>query len=330
MTDAVGNALTNADPFAFVNSTGGRLAADELRATPFGRCEDMDIVTLANGRQALLSSLTAETRVISIELVSATTAIVREFVNFDTIDLATGRDVNPLQSDPYALPGPGTTFNDPDNLAVDGFGGVYILEDAQPGDIWKAIDADRDGVAEAIGIFMSLGVDGAEPSGLLFDPNDPYRAICNVLGPTSGNSALWSFRTRPYPGSNRDVELQTGADAVRATGPGEFVKTVPGNHAAVVNVRSPDGTLVGAPFAAFFQVFPTSGTLVPFLPPLWLSPFAPWALLTVGAPPELPAAGSSTSVIVPPGLTGWSAIVQGIAIQDGVLVMTDAHEFVLN
>jgi hypothetical protein len=95
-------------------------------------------------------------------------------------------------------------------------------------------------------------------------------------------------------------------------------------------VRSPNGTLAGAPFAAFYQVFQTQYSVIPFLAPLWLSPFTPWTLLTVGASPSLPAAGSTTSTAVPPGLAGWSAIVQGIAVADGALVLTDAHEIVLN
>ena len=57
-----------------------------------------------------------ENRVLSIELTSETTAMVREFVNFDT------------------------------------------------GDIWKAADANRDGVAESIGLWASLGAGGSEPT----------------------------------------------------------------------------------------------------------------------------------------------------------------------
>jgi hypothetical protein len=53
------------------------------------------------------------------------------------------------------------------------------------------------------------------------------------------------------------------------------------------------------------------------------------AQLTVGVL-LLPADGSMTSTPVPPGLAGWSAIVQGLALANGGLVTTDAHEFVLN
>jgi len=253
------------------------------------------------------------------------------FVDFDTINLATGVDVNPLQSDPYSLPGPGTTFNDPDNLAVDAFGSVYIVEDAQPGDIWKAIDADRDGVAEAIGLFASLGVSGAEPSGLIFDPNDPYRCVCNILGPSSGNSALWSFDARPYPGSRLDLRLQTGVNAGANDGPGELVKNVAGNDRAILRLTSPNGGFTGAQYFVLIQAFPTVNSLVSMLPSVWLDPSQPIGVIAGTWGQLLPSIGSTTSVFVPPGLAGFSVIAQGVAYANGnSLVLTDGHEFVLH
>jgi hypothetical protein len=329
LTDTAGNPLTTADPYAFVTSTGARLAADEVRATPFGRGEDMDINTLANGHECLYSCLTSENRVISIELVDASTAIVRVFVDFDTIDLATGHDVNPQQNDPYTPPGPGSTFNDPDNLAVDAFGNVYIVEDASPGDIWRAIDVDRDGVAEAIARVVSDGVLDGEPTGMIFDPTDPYRFLCTIQGPPSGNSAMWSFSTRPFPGSNRDIELQFGIDSMPITGPGTFVSSGPGGHNLIAKFASPNGTFTGAPFAIFFQLYPTTASPTPFLLPLWLVPNAPFNLLTYAAPPALPAGGYTTSVPIPLGIGGWNALLQGVAVANGAWVFTEAHELVL-
>jgi Alkaline phosphatase PhoX len=330
MTDAVGNPLTATNPFVFGGSvTGGRDAADELFGTPFGRCEDMDIGVLANGREVLYSSLTRENRILAIELVSATQAIARVFVDFDTINLATGLDVNPLQSDPYTLPGPGTTFNDPDNLAVDAFGNVYIVEDAEPGDIWRVVDSDHDGVAEAIGIFASLGVGGAEPSGLIFDPNDPYRCVCNILGPSSHNSAMWAFHTRPFPGSQVDFRLQTGVDSGANDFPGEFVKAIPGNHHAILSVQSPGGGLALSLFYLLIQGFPTVNAPVSLLPSVWLNPGQD--IIVIGGGQPLPVSGSTTSVFVPPGLDGWSVMVQAAAYTNfGTLVLTDGHEYVLN
>ncbi len=337
LTDAAGNPLTATDPFVYVTANSGRAAADEILGTPYGRPEDMDLNTLANGNQAIYVSITSENRVISIELTGSDTAIVREFVNFDTINLATGTDVNPAQNDPYTSAGSGTVFDSPDNVAADAFGNIYVVEDGEPngGDIWKCIDANRDGVAESMGIFVSLGIIGSEPTGLIFDPNDPYRFIVNVQHPASGNNAMWSFRTRPYPGSNHDVELASGVNSAPRTGPGEFVKTANGGDAISVRFDSPDDSLTFAPFAGFLQPFPTSSQPTPFLPPLWISPFQPILLLNGGNVGGfqfiLPPGGTTTSLRVPSGLGGVSVLVQGVAITPtGALVMTDAHEIVLH
>ena len=67
IVDAAGNALTNANPFDFT-TRGGRAAADEVGATPFGRPEDLEIATLANGKEAIFMATTTENIVWSIEL----------------------------------------------------------------------------------------------------------------------------------------------------------------------------------------------------------------------------------------------------------------------
>lgn len=334
MTDANGVALTTANPFVWVTATGGRTAADELVGTPYGRPEDLDLKTLASGRQAVFVATTSENTVYSIELVSNTTAIVRTFVNFNSINLYTGTDVSPLQNDPYTSPGTGTALQNPDNIAIDAFGSVYVIEDNNPGDVWKCVDANNDGVAEALGLFVTLGVGGSEPSGMIFDPNDPYRFVCCIQHPSSGSDALWSFRTRPYAGSNGDLELRTGVDAVPTTGPGEFVKTALALDVVSLTVRSPNGANDARPFALLLQPVSTAAGATPFLPPLWMSPFLPMIPLMGGPVGQfwtvLPYGGSSTAVQVPPFLAGISVITQGIAVAaNGSLVCTDAHEIVL-
>lgn len=325
--------LTPTDPFSYVTTSAGATAADEVFGTPFGRPEDLDIGTLANGNEAVYVALTSENRVISIELVSNSNAIVRDFVNYDTINFATGMDVNPLQADPFTSPGPdpADNFDDPDNIAIDLNGDIYILEDETPGDIWKAIDRDGDGVAEGMGIWISLGIAGSEPTGLIFDPNDPYRCICNIQHPSSGNDALWEFSTRPYPGSVADITLQTGVDSTPSNGPGEFVRTAPGGSVAVARVDSPNGTLYGQPFATMFQFFLTANGQPTFLPPLWLNPLTPsFPLLggqSGGLPVVLAPGGSSVAVSIPPGLGGFSCILQSLAVDgSGALVVSDASE----
>src|SRR5262245_34915940 len=151
MTTPTGIPLTDANPFVYVTTTGGRTAADEIGGTPFGRPEDMTFKTLANGNEAFFFTATRENTVYKVELTGGNAADVRVFMNQSTTDLATG----------VAVQG---AFSSPDNLATGADGSIYALEDLEPngGDIWKAIDANNDGVAEAMGRWASLGVTGSE------------------------------------------------------------------------------------------------------------------------------------------------------------------------
>jgi hypothetical protein len=334
LTGPGGAQITPTNPFLYVTTTGGRTAADEVFGTPFGRPEDMDLNTLASGRQALYIALTSENRVLSIELLTPTTCMVRDFVNYDTINLATGLDVNPAQSTPFQSAGSGTVLNNPDNIAVDAFGGVYICEDANPGDIWKAIDANRDGIAEGIGIFVTLGVGGSEPTGIIFDPSDPYRCVCCVQHPSNGNDAIWAFDTRPYDGSDADLQLLTGVNALPRRSPGEFVREAHGFDTVVVKVDSEGSTYYAEPFAVLIQPFGTAAGQPAFLPPLWMNPFGPTWVLFGGLVGQfstvLPFGGASTGVVVPPGLLGLSIMVQGIVVSSqSTLVLTDGVEVIL-
>jgi hypothetical protein len=186
MTDDVGNALTVIDPFIFADAglgvvptgTAGRAAADELNGTPYGRPEDM-VIASRNGVEVLYFTATSEDAVYAV-LLNGSTATVQVFADRSTPDVATGEPV-------------GTPFNNPDNMAVDSDGNIYIIEDQEPNvsDIWQAVDTDGDFVADRMGRWLTHGVPGAEPTGLIFDPNVPKRAIVNIQHPSSGNDALW-------------------------------------------------------------------------------------------------------------------------------------------
>ncbi len=170
ITDANGGAL----PSSVLASDGlidGRLSADNVLATNYQRPEDLEIKTLNNGDQILFVATTTTDEVYSFNLASNTANL---FVNSSTIDQATGLAV-------------GGVFNNPDNLAIDAEGNIYIVED-QPGgqaDIWFAWDANNDGVAESVGRWASLSTEGAEPTGLYFDKFNPNIAYVNVQHPTS-------------------------------------------------------------------------------------------------------------------------------------------------
>ena len=174
-------ALTNADgdplPGAVIvygDEVDGR-ATPNLPAflgTDFDRPEDLEIKTLRNGKQQLYVATTTNNKVFSIDLDRME---VRLFAGRDTTDLATGSTV-------------GSEFTSPDNLAIDADGNLYIIED-QPGgieDTWFAVDEDNDGVAETIGKWASMRTEGAEATGLYFDPFHPHIAYINVQHPDSG------------------------------------------------------------------------------------------------------------------------------------------------
>ncbi len=177
ITDARGapleNTIVKTDP-------NGAIVLDG-RATPkiapylgtgFDRPEDLEIQTLANGEQRLYVATTGSHKVFSIDLAST---VVKLFVSRDTRDMATGVAV-------------GEAFSNPDNLAIDADGNLYVSED-QPGgkaSIWFVRDDDRDGVAEEMGIWATLATVGAEPTGIYFDPFNPKRMFVNVQHPASG------------------------------------------------------------------------------------------------------------------------------------------------
>ena len=204
LTDRHGNPLTEIDPFrngptndprSNDDTRGGRPAADEVGATPFGRPEDMEVGRLRNGREVMYFAATSERTIYSIEMRGRHKAMVRV--------LASDADT------PKNLGFQPTTavMNSPDNLAQDALGNIYIIEDAPNssnigGDIWFVRDVNTDGVAESIDHFLSLQVNGAESTGMIFNPVKPTEFVVAVQHPSSTNlanvpdgfgDALWRF-----------------------------------------------------------------------------------------------------------------------------------------
>lgn len=198
VTDENGVSLTDVNPFENEKIDGkraGRIAADELNATPYGRPEDMEIGQLSNGNEAMYVTATSEAAVYSIEMIDSEEAIVRVFASETTTPKNVG------------FPATTGVINSPDNLAQDALGNIYIIEDAPNGgdvggDIWFVRDTDSDGVAESVDHFMSVQVDGAEATGMIFNPRKPTQFVVSVQHPDSTNiaeveegfgDALWMF-----------------------------------------------------------------------------------------------------------------------------------------
>jgi len=203
ITDAVGNKLTTVDPFrngptddprTSSITRGGRPAADEVNGTPYGRPEDMEIGTLANGHEVLYVTATSENAIYSVEFLDKTHAVVRVFAS---------QTVTPKNLGHAATT---AALGSPDNLAQDALGNIYVVEDAPNaslvgGDIWFARDANSDGVAESLDHFLSIQVHGSEATGMIFNPKDPTKFVVSVQHPSSVDlglpgsfgDALWQF-----------------------------------------------------------------------------------------------------------------------------------------
>ena len=184
---ALPGALTITDPNG-VTSVDGRNTTDlaAFKGTDYQRPEDMQIQTVG-GVERLYVTTTTTHQTYALDLAAQAIGV---FADRNTIDLATGAAV-------------GGALANPDNLAVDHDGNMYIVEDrggAQDDDIWFAKDVNSDGdladAGEGIGRWASNGTVGSEFTGLYFDPTDKRRAWVNIQHPASGNDRTIEITTR--------------------------------------------------------------------------------------------------------------------------------------
>lgn len=182
----------------------GRLAADQVHGTPFGRPEDATItltptgkrkwmpkkvetkwgtknknVPVDGGNEMWFFTATSENAVYSVEETEYG-PYVRLFASSET-----PRNLDFKETD--------AVLNSPDNLAIDALGNIFIIEDspnttqigASGGDVWFARDMDSDGVAESLDHFLSLQVPGSESTGMIFNPVDPTKFVIAIQHPES-------------------------------------------------------------------------------------------------------------------------------------------------
>lgn len=200
------------DPRTNSDTMGGRPAADDVGATPYGRPEDMVVTLLPNKREIIYVAITSENKVIAIEETGRNKAVVRTLVDNNT---------------PKNLGHPSTTgvLNSPDNLAIDAAGNIYVIEDAPNssstgGDIWFIRDTNNDGQAESLDHFISIRVGGSEATGMIFNPAIPTEFHICVQHPDSTNlasvpnglgDAVWTFDVSKIENTNFLRSLRRGA-----------------------------------------------------------------------------------------------------------------------
>lgn len=182
ITDANGAALPGALTITDTNgvtSVDARNTTDlpAFKGTDYQRPEDMQIQSVRDTDYLYVTTTTTH-EVYRLDLKNN---LITVFADRNTIDVATGLPV-------------GTGLANPDNLAIDHDGNIYIIEDrngAVDDDIWFAKDLNGDGdlkdPGEGLARWASNGTVGSEFTGLYFDPTDKRRAWVNIQHPASGN-----------------------------------------------------------------------------------------------------------------------------------------------
>jgi uncharacterized protein len=209
ITDINGGAIAGVSTVLADGTIDGRVTANTVGGTDYQRPEDMELQIAANGDELLYITTTTTNEIYAFNLTTNTTSV---FANQNTIDLATGLAV-------------GSSLLNPDNLAIDANGNIYIIEDRNGGvdnDIWFAKDINKDGdlldAGEGLARWASNGTQGSEFTGMYFSKTDPNVAFVNIQHPTSGNDRLIQITaTAPVPEPETYAMLLAGLGLIGAT-----------------------------------------------------------------------------------------------------------------
>jgi secreted PhoX family phosphatase len=179
---------------------GGRIAADEIGGTPYGRPEHFAYRVTPSGEEQLFFTATSEYAIYLVRLEGDIDVSV-EVAASD----ATPKNVGYAETT--------ATLRDPDRLEIDPWGNLYVVEDKPNGDIiggdiWYFRDDDMDGVAESLDQIACNRVSGSESSGMVWSKknNDQFSFYVTLQHPASTDlanypqgfgDAIWKL-TMPY------------------------------------------------------------------------------------------------------------------------------------
>lgn len=192
--------LSGASSWVAVSGADGRLGANAAGANGFNRPEDLELLKLGNGNEAIIFATTDSDNNANsadgrghVYINNLVTGSLSLFADSNTINLATGLAA-------------GVAFSNPDNIAIDANGNVYIIEDrngSTDDDIWFANDANHDGdlldAGEGLARWASNGINGSEFSGLYFSKTNPNLAWVNIQHPNGGDDLTVQIAAVPEP-----------------------------------------------------------------------------------------------------------------------------------
>lgn len=165
-----------------------RLAAKAVSATPYCRPEDMERIG-----QRLYVALTCEDVSDAANTGGDGAVLSVRLGEKPKVNYFVAHGVNAAKEDKARK---ATGLRNPDNLAADADGRLWIVEDNEYSDIWVAEpDNDGDGYSDGVSLFASLKDASAEGTGIYFG-TDPHTLYINVQHSGTGNDKTVAISKR--------------------------------------------------------------------------------------------------------------------------------------
>jgi len=173
-----------------IDASDARVSGAAAGAQSYQRPEDLEVingvlyVAITEGPRDVYGEEHYEGRVISVDLASV------EVNNFVKPGLNVAVEIGKPGKDGFQ-----TGFDSIDNLAEGPDGGLFMIEDNKPSDIWHAsTKTNIAGASKEVRLFASLADPGAEGTGIYFSPLDPETLYVNVQHSAADDGdATWAI-----------------------------------------------------------------------------------------------------------------------------------------